>query len=146
MKVVNSLMILLVMIQKQTLRICTIQQGDVEFFIFTIPLDNLGDGSYEFRVPTFEEEDIVELTTINDKRVDSQFFPLLKKQTQNEQSDNKSSLMNSNSSFDIKLGNSKMQPIIPSTTNSTNNKEHSTKSSSNKSEKIMRTARPRSGR
>ena len=30
-----------------------------------------------------------------------------------------------------------MQPIIPSTTTSTNNKEHSAKSSSNESEKLM---------
>ena len=51
------------------LKECTIQQGDVEVCIFTIPLDNLGDGSYEFSVATFEEEDIAELTTINDKMV-----------------------------------------------------------------------------
>ena len=98
------------------LKVCTIQQGTVEVCIFTIPINNLTDGFYEFSVATFEEVNEVEPTTINDRMSSSQYFPLLKTQTPNEQRDNGLSLMNSNSSSDIRLNKNELPSTLPSST------------------------------
>ena len=69
-----------------------------------------------FSVLTFEEENEVELSTINDKMSSSQFFPLLKKHTSNEQRDNGLSLLNSNSSSDIKVDKHELPTTLSSFT------------------------------
>ncbi len=74
------------------------------------------DGFYEFSVATFEEVNEVEPTTINDTMSSSQYFPLLKTQTPNEQRDNGLSLMNSNSSSDIRLNKNELPSTLPSST------------------------------
>ena len=98
------------------LKVCMIQQGDVEVCTFTIPINNLVNGHYVFSVATFEEVNEVELSTINDKMSSSQFFPLLKKQTSNEQRDNGLSLLNSNSSSDIKVDKHELPTTLSSFT------------------------------
>jgi 6-phosphogluconolactonase (cycloisomerase 2 family) len=85
------------------LKNCTIQQGDVEVCIFTIPINNLANGSYAFTVATFDEASEAELSTINQEMESSQFFPLSKNQIQNEQSNTELSLMDSNSSSNLRL-------------------------------------------
>ena len=96
------------------LKDCSILQVDVEDCIFTIPIKNLTNGSYAFTVATFEEVIEAELSTINQETESSQFFPLSKKQIQNEQSNSELSLMNSNSSSNITLDKNGLSSNLPS--------------------------------